>query len=258
MRMVEVKQVSKSFGARSTLVRALNNLSFKIERGEFVGIMGPSGAGKTTLLNIVSTIDHPTTGQVFLAGQEITHLPESELATFRRDQIGFIFQDFNLLTSLTVRENIIFPLTLTKLPTEEIEARLQHFSQQLEITPLLARYPNELSIGQKQRVSAARALMAKPQILFADEPTGSLDSKSATELLQYLATINLEDETTIMMVTHDAFTASYCNRILFIKDGAFFSEVVRSGTRQKFFNQIIDMQAAIGGGVVQRDSENRL
>ncbi len=258
MRIVEVKQVSKNFGARATLVRALNNLSFKIDRGEFVGIMGPSGAGKTTLLNIVSTIDQPTTGQVFLAGQEITHLPESELANFRRDQIGFIFQDFNLLTSLTVRENIIFPLTLTKIPTDEIELRLTHFSQQLELTQLLDRYPSELSIGQKQRVSAARALMAKPQILFADEPTGSLDSKSATELLQYLATINLEDETTIMMVTHDAFTASYCNRILFIKDGAFFSEVVRSGTRQKFFNQIIDMQAAIGGGVVQHDSQNRL
>lgn len=254
MRMVEVKQVSKNFGARATLVRALNNLSFKIDRGEFVGIMGPSGAGKTTLLNIVSTIDQPTTGQVFLAGQEITHLSESELASFRRDQIGFIFQDFNLLTALTVRENIIFPLTLTKLPASEIEARLAYFSDQLALTTLLNRYPNELSIGQKQRVSAARALMTKPQVLFADEPTGSLDSKSATELLQYLATINLEDETTIMMVTHDAFTASYCNRILFIKDGAFFSEVVRSGTRQKFFNQIIDMQAAIGGGVMQRDS----
>lgn len=257
MRMVEVRQVSKNFGARSTLVRALNNLSFRIDSGEFVGIMGPSGAGKTTLLNVISTIDRPTTGQVFLAGQEITHLPESDLAEFRRDQIGFIFQDFNLLTALTVRENIIFPLTLSKLPTTEIETRLAHFSQQLGLTGLLERYPNELSIGQKQRVSAARALMSQPKILFADEPTGSLDSKAATELLQYLATINLQDETTIMMVTHDAFTASYCNRIIFIKDGAFFSEVVRSGSRQHFFNQIIDMQAAIGGGVMQFDSQNR-
>lgn len=257
MRMVEVQQVFKTFGARSTLVRALNNLSFKIERGEFVGIMGPSGAGKTTLLNIVSTIDKPMTGRVYLAGQEITQLSEAELTILRRDQIGFIFQDFNLLSALTVRENIIFPLTLTGISTAEIQKRLAHFSQQLELGDLLERYPDELSIGQKQRVSAARALMSKPKILFADEPTGSLDSKSATELLQYLATINLDDETTIMMVTHDAFTASYCNRILFIKDGAFYSEVVRSGSRQHFFNQIIDMQAAIGGGV-RRDRTNRI
>lgn len=256
MHMVEVQQVSKTFGTRSTLVRALNNLSFRIDRGEFVGIMGPSGAGKTTLLNIVSTIDKPSTGRVYLAGEEITHLPESDLTTLRRDQIGFIFQDLNLLSALTVRENIVFPLTLTAVPGQEIQKRLAHFSQQLELGHLLDRYPDELSIGQKQRVSAARALMTKPQILFADEPTGSLDSKSATELLQYLATINLDDETTIMMVTHDAFTASYCNRIIFIKDGAFYSEVVRSGSRQHFFDQIIDMQAAIGGGV-RRDRTNR-
>ncbi|MCH4056663.1 ABC transporter ATP-binding protein [Lapidilactobacillus gannanensis] len=256
MRMVEVKQVSKSFGARNNLVRALNNISFTIDRGEFVGVMGPSGAGKTTLLNIMSTIDHPSVGRVYLAGQEITALPERDLATFRRENIGFIFQDFNLLPALSVSENLIMVLSMLKIPREEVQKRLAYYSEHLNLKQLLNRYPNELSIGQKQRVAAARALMTQPKILFADEPTGSLDSKSATELLQYLATINLENETTIMMVTHDAFTASYCNRIVFIKDGAFYSEVVRSGSRQQFFNQIIDMQAAIGGGKIS-DFRNR-
>jgi putative ABC transport system ATP-binding protein len=254
--MVEVKQVSKSFGARNNLVRALNNISFTIDRGEFVGVMGPSGAGKTTLLNIMSTIDHPSVGRVYLAGQEITALPERDLATFRRENIGFIFQDFNLLPALSVSENLIMVLSMLKIPREEVQKRLAYYSEHLNLKQLLNRYPNELSIGQKQRVAAARALMTQPKILFADEPTGSLDSKSATELLQYLATINLENETTIMMVTHDAFTASYCNRIVFIKDGAFYSEVVRSGSRQQFFNQIIDMQAAIGGGKIS-DFRNR-
>ena len=256
MRMVEVKQVSKSFGARNNLVRALNNISFTIDRGEFVGVMGPSGAGKTTLLNMMSTIDHPSVGRVYLAGQEITALPERDLATFRRENIGFIFQDFNLLPALSVSENLIMVLSMLKIPREEVQKRLAYYSEHLNLKQLLNRYPNELSIGQKQRVAAARALMTQPKILFADEPTGSLDSKSATELLQYLATINLENETTIMMVTHDAFTASYCNRIVFIKDGAFYSEVVRSGSRQQFFNQIIDMQAAIGGGKIS-DFRNR-
>lgn len=256
MRMVEVKQVSKSFGARNNLVRALNNISFTIDRGEFVGVMGPSGAGKTTLLNIMSTIDRPSVGRVYVAGQEITALPERDLATFRRENIGFIFQDFNLLPALSVSENLIMVLSMLKIPRPEVQKRLAYYSEHLNLSKLLSRYPNELSIGQKQRVAAARALMTQPKILFADEPTGSLDSKSATELLQYLATINLENETTIMMVTHDAFTASYCNRIVFIKDGAFYSEVVRSGSRQQFFNQIIDMQAAIGGGKIS-DFRNR-
>ncbi|WP_225419644.1 ABC transporter ATP-binding protein [Lapidilactobacillus wuchangensis] len=256
MRMVEVKQVSKSFGARNNLVRALNNISFTIDRGEFVGVMGPSGAGKTTLLNIMSTIDRPSVGRVYVAGQEITALPERDLATFRRENIGFIFQDFNLLPALSVSENLVMVLSMLKIPRDEVQKRLAYYSEHLNLNKLLTRYPNELSIGQKQRVAAARALMTQPKILFADEPTGSLDSKSATELLQYLATINLENETTIMMVTHDAFTASYCNRIVFIKDGAFYSEVVRAGSRQQFFNQIIDMQAAIGGGKIS-DFRNR-
>ncbi|WP_309297196.1 ABC transporter ATP-binding protein [Lapidilactobacillus luobeiensis] len=257
MRMAEVKQVSKNFGARQNLVRALNNISFKIERGEFVGVMGPSGAGKTTLLNVMSTIDQPTMGRVYLAGQEITTLPERDLAEFRRNNIGFIFQDFNLLPALSVRENLVMILSMLRLPADQVEQRLAYFSERLNLAELMSRYPNELSMGQKQRVAAARALMTRPQIVFADEPTGSLDSKSATELLQYLATINLEDETTIMMVTHDAFTASYCNRIIFIKDGALYSEVVRSGSRRQFFHQIIDMQAAIGGGNLS-DFKNRL
>lgn len=257
-KMVVVKHVSKNFGARANLVRALNNISFTIERGEFVGVMGPSGAGKTTLLNVMSTIDKPTTGHIYVDNQEITILPESELATFRREKIGFIFQDFNLLPALSVYENLILILSLSGFSQAQVQKKVHHFAEQLDISPLLARYPDELSMGQRQRVAAVRALITEPKILFADEPTGSLDSKAATELLQYLAQINLEDETTIMMVTHDAFTASYCNRIVFIKDGAFYSEVVRSGTRRQFFNQIIAMQAAIGGGGKVHASQNRL
>ncbi len=247
-KIIDVKHLTKTYGTRFNQTKVLDNLSFTVDQGEFVGIMGPSGAGKTTLMNILSSISLPTMGSVYIAGKDITKMKENELSDFRRQKIGFIFQDFNLLETLTTKDNILLPLAIDRLPVAEMERRVKHVAQLLGIAYLLERYPDELSIGQKQRVAAARAMVAQPQVIFADEPTGSLDSKSAAELLRYLSELNLHQETTILMVTHDPFTASYCNRILFIKDGVFFSEVVRRGSRKEFFNQVIDMQATIGGG----------
>lgn len=248
MKMIDVHYLSKSYGSRFNRTKVLDNLSFSVEQGEFVGIMGPSGAGKTTLMNLLSTISLPTLGSIRIGNQEITKLTERQRSEFRRQEIGFIFQEFNLLDTLNVQDNILLPLAIDRLAVDEIDRRVNEISELLAIQPLLSRYPHELSIGQRQRVTAARAIIKQPSVLFADEPTGSLDSKAATELLNHLAEINQVKNTTILMVTHDPFTASYCNRILFIKDGVFFSEVVRRGSRKDFFDQVIDMQATIGGG----------
>jgi putative ABC transport system ATP-binding protein len=247
-KIIDVKHLTKTYGTRFNQTKVLDNLSFSVDQGEFVGIMGPSGAGKTTLMNILSSISLPTMGSVYIDGKDITRMKENELSDFRRQKIGFIFQDCNLLDTLTSKDNILLPLAIDKLSITEMEQRVQAVADLLGISYLLNRYPDELSIGQKQRVAAARAIVAQPSVIFADEPTGSLDSKSATELLRYLSEVNLHNDTTILMVTHDPFTASYCNRILFIKDGVFFAEVVRRGTRKEFFEQVIDMQATIGGG----------
>ncbi|ERL66153.1 ABC transporter ATP-binding protein [Schleiferilactobacillus shenzhenensis] len=248
MALVTVQGLTKIFGHRLHPVRALNGLTFSVEKGEFVGIMGPSGAGKTTLLSIISTIDVPTNGTVTVAGTEVTHLRGDKLARFRRANLGYVFQDFNLLTGMTVRENILLPLTIGKHAVANAQERLNAVLSVTGLTNLAQRYPEELSIGQQQRVAVARALITEPALVFADEPTGALDSKAATELLRYLTTINQEWHTTIMMATHDAFTASYCSRVIFIKDGMLFAEIRRSGERQAFFDAIIDMQATIGGG----------
>ena len=247
-KIINVQHLSKSYGTRNNKVTVLNDLNFTVEKGEFVGIMGPSGAGKTTLMNILSTILLPTMGSVKIAGADITQMRESRLTDFRREKLGFIFQDFNLIDSLTVKDNIILPLTVSKLSNNEIEERMLRLAGILRIEQILARYPEEISVGQQQRTAAARALISKPLVLFADEPTGSLDSKSATEFLNYLDDVNLHEETTILMVTHDPYTASYCNRVLFIKDGRFFAEIVRRSSRKDFFEKVIDMQATIGGG----------
>jgi putative ABC transport system ATP-binding protein len=247
-KMIDVQHLSKSFGTRNNKVTVLNDLNFSVEKGEFIGIMGPSGAGKTTLMNILSTILLPTMGSVKIDGADITQMREARLTDFRRENLGFIFQDFNLIDSLTVKDNIILPLTVSKLSNEEIEERVLRLTKILKIEHILARYPEEISIGQQQRTAAARALISRPLVLFADEPTGSLDSKSASEFLNYLDEVNLHEETTILMVTHDPYTASYCNRVLFIKDGRFFSEIVRRSSRKVFFEKVIDMQATIGGG----------
>lgn len=246
--MMNVRYLSKSYGTRFNRTKVLDNLSFSVEKGEFVGIMGPSGAGKTTLMNLLATIDAPTLGSITIAGQETTKMTDKERSDFRRKQISFIFQDYNLLDTLSVKDNILLPLAIDRTPVKEMNQRLEEISHLLGLAHLLARYPNELSNGQKQRVTAARAIIKRPNVVFADEPTGALDSKAATELLRYLTEVNHQEDTTILMVTHDPFTASYCNRILFIKDGVFFSEVVKRGSRKEFFDQVIDMQATIGGG----------
>jgi putative ABC transport system ATP-binding protein len=248
MALVVVQGLTKVFGHRLHPVRALNGLTFMVEKGEFVGIMGPSGAGKTTLLSIISTIDTPTNGTVRVADTDVTRLRGGRLAQFRREQLGFVFQDFNLLPGLTVRENILMPLTINARRVSDAQERLTEVLTVTGLASLKDRYPRELSVGQQQRVAVARALITKPALVCADEPTGSLDSKAATELLRYLTDINRAWHTTIMMATHDAFTASYCSRVIFIKDGSLFAEIRRSGERQAFFDAIIDMQATIGGG----------
>lgn len=247
-RMIEVKHLSKIYGNKLAPVKVLDNLSFTVDEGEFVGIMGPSGAGKTTLMNILSTISLPTMGSVTIEGKEITKMKSSQLSDFRRKQLGFIFQEFNLVDTSNAKDNILLPLAVERIPKEEMERRVLHVAQLLDIEEIMKRYPDELSVGQRQRIAAARALVVHPKVIFADEPTGSLDSKSATELLNYLTLMNQKEKATVLMVTHDPYTASYCNRILFIKDGVIFSEVVRRGSRSEFFEKVIDMQATIGGG----------
>lgn len=247
-KIIEVKHLSKSYGSSKSPVKVLDNVSFSVEEGEFIGIMGPSGAGKTTLMNILSTINLPTMGSVLIQGNELTKMKKHELSDFRRKKIGFIFQSFNLIDTLNGKDNILLPLAVENIPKSEMEHRVLQVAQLLGIEELLKRYPDEMSVGQRQRMAAARALVVRPEVIFADEPTGALDSKSATELLNYLKTINEVEKTTILLVTHDPYTASYCNRILFIKDGVIFSEVIRRGTRKEFFEKVIDMQATIGGG----------
>lgn len=247
-KIIEVKHLSKSYGSSKSPVKVLDNVSFSVEEGEFIGIMGPSGAGKTTLMNILSTINLPTMGSVLIKGNEITKMKKHELSDFRRRKIGFIFQTFNLIDTLNGKDNILLPLAVENMVKDEMERRVLHVAQLLGIEELLKRYPDEMSVGQRQRIAAARALVVEPEVIFADEPTGSLDSKSATELLNYLKTVNEVEKATILLVTHDPYTASYCNRILFIKDGVIFSEVIRRGTRKEFFEKVIDMQATIGGG----------
>lgn len=242
------KNLKKVYGSRGNAYTALDNINLEIKEGEFVGIMGPSGAGKTTLLNIISTIDKPTSGIVTVDNDDITKMNEDKLSSFRRDKLGFIFQDFNLLDTLTLKENIVLPLALAKVSLKEIEKKLSQVADNLGISEILNKYPYEVSGGQKQRAAAARAIITTPKLILADEPTGALDSKSSTELLQALSDLNENNKATIMMVTHDSFAASYCKRILFIKDGVLYTELVKGGnTRKEFFKKILDVLAAMGG-----------
>lgn len=247
-KIIEVNHLSKSYGYWGARTKVLDNLSFSVEEGEFVGIMGPSGAGKTTLLNILSLITLPTQGTVRMYGKDLTQMNNNDLTDFRRENLGFIFQEFRLIDTLNVKDNILLPIAIQKLPYEEMAKRLKQVAAILGLADLLERFPAELSVGQKQRTAAARALIVHPKLILADEPTGSLDSKSASEFLHYLYDLNREEEMSILMVTHDPYTASYCNRVLFIKDGVIFSEIVKKGSRKEFFNKVIDMQATIGGG----------
>lgn len=240
--VVEVNNVKKVYGKfKEERTVALKDISFEMSRGEFVGIMGASGSGKSTLLNILSTLDRPTSGEVKVDGSDITQLKGNELADFRAKSVGFIFQDFNLLENLTVEENIALPLSLQNVGAKEIEVMVKMIAKKLSIDHLLLKFPNEISGGQKQRVAAARALVGKPAILFGDEPTGALDSNSSRELLNTMANLNYRDQISILLVTHDPFSASYCQRLLFIKDGVIFKQLKRNQqNRVAFYHQILD------------------
>lgn len=247
--ILRAKKVQKVYGTKENQYKALDNIDFEIKEGEFIGIMGPSGAGKSTLLNILSTIDTPTSGEVIIAGQNIVTMKEEQLSDFRRNNLGFVFQDYNLLDTLTVRENILLPLALSKMPAEEIENRVKEIAVTFGIEGILNKYPYHISGGQKQRTAASRAMVTKPSLILADEPTGALDSKSAVDLLESLTALNEQNHSTIMMVTHDAFAASFCKRILFIKDGGIYAEIQKmQNSRQEFFQKILDVLASLGGG----------
>lgn len=246
--VLEVAHLEKVYGALGNVTRALNDVSFTVNRGEFVGIMGASGSGKSTLLNCVSTIDSATSGTIRINGQDVTRMKQAKLTQFRREELGFIFQDSNLLDTLTARENIALPLTITRTNSAEISTRVQDVAARLSISQVLDKYPYQMSGGQQQRVAAARALVTDPTMIMADEPTGALDSKSARLLLESLEALNRRLRATVLMVTHDSFAASYTSRVLFIRDGKIFTELRRGDTdRREFFDRIMEVVAMMGG-----------
>lgn len=245
-KILSLENIEKYYGNKNNLTKAIDNISFDVYEGEFVGIMGASGSGKTTLLNCISTIDKVTSGHILLNDIDITKLKGSNLNKFRRDDLGFIFQDFNLLDTLTAYENIALALTIKR--DKNIDKKIEIISKKLGISDVINKYPYQLSGGQKQRVACCRALITNPKLVLADEPTGALDSKSSRLLLEKINELNADLKTTILMVTHDAFTASYCSRILFIKDGKIFNELIRGDdSRREFFDKIIDVVTVLGG-----------
>ena len=247
-KVLEVKNIEKYYGNKSNLTKAIDNISFDVEEGEFVGIMGASGSGKTTLLNCISTIDRVTAGKIIINGEDITTLRGNNLNKFRREELGFIFQDFNLLDTLTCYENIALALTIQRINPKEIDKRVQKIAEKLEIKDILKKYPYQISGGQKEGVASSSAIITTPKLVLADEPTGALDSKSARQLLETFETLNNNLNATILMVTHDAFTASYAKRILFIKDGKIFNELIKGNdSRKQFFEKIIEVQTLLGG-----------
>lgn len=249
--ILQATNIRKTYGTRLNKQEVLKGIDLSVEEGEFVGIMGASGAGKTTLLNVLATIDRPTDGTVVINGQTTSQMKERELSNFRRTELGFIFQDYNLLDTLTVKENILLPVSLGGLSKKEAEARYQQVANALGIDDLGHKYPHQISGGQKQRTAASRALIHEPSMIFADEPTGALDSKSAAALLATLERINRESNVTIMMVTHDPMASSYCNRVVFLRDGQLYTELYKGEqTRQQFFQEILNVQAMLGGGTV--------
>lgn len=252
--ILQVSDIEKYYGNKGNLTKAVDHVSFNVDKGEFIGIMGPSGSGKTTLLNCIATIDTVTSGHILINQQDITKLKKNALSQFRREELGFIFQDFNLLDTLTAYENIALALTIQKVKPSLMKKQIIEAAQKLDIADILQKYPYQMSGGQKQRVAAARALITNPSLILADEPTGALDSKSSRALLECMERLNNEYHATILLVTHDAFTASYAQRILFIKDGRIFNELIRGNdTRKAFFNKIIEVETLLGG-----DSSNVL
>ena len=249
--ILRVESLKKHYGKEPNITKALNGISFQVVKGEFLGIMGSSGSGKTTLLNCLATIIKPTDGSIQMQEKDLSQLKGSQLADYRGKEIGYLFQNFELLDNLTAKENILLPLSLHKVDANESKVRLELLSQYLDISELLDKFPSQLSGGQRQRVAAARALILDPKIVFADEPTGALDSKNATILMQKLSEMNQVEETTILMVTHDSVAASYCNRILFIQDGKLFHEIRRDYPRESqedFYHRILKVMSALAGG----------
>ena len=246
--ILRLEHIQKFYGNQGNLTKAINDISFSVNNGEFVGIMGASGSGKTTLLNCISTIDTVSAGHIYLDGTDVTEIKERDLARFRRENLGFVFQDFNLLDTLTISENIALALTINKVPVNQIEDKVQEMAGNLNITDILDKYPYQVSGGQKQRCACARAIINKPKLILADEPTGALDSHSAQMLLGTMQSINEQLGATILMVTHDAFSASYANRILFLRDGVIFTEILKGGDLRKvFFEKILDVLTMLGG-----------
>ena len=246
--VLKISNVEKYYGNKGNLTKAVDNISFNVKEGEFVGIMGASGSGKTTLLNCIATIDKVTAGHIIIDNVDITTLKGNSLNKFRREDLGFIFQVFNLLDTLTAYENIALALTIQKVKPDKIQKLVKEVAKSLNITRILNKYPYQMSGGEKQRVASARAIITNPKLILADEPTGALDSKSARGLLENFESLNKQLNATILMVTHDAFTASYCHRILFIKDGKIFNELVRGNdSRKEFFDKIIDVVTLLGG-----------
>ncbi len=249
MYILKAQNISKVYGSkkRSKQYMALKNISFDIKAGEFIGVMGASGSGKTTLLNILGSIDKPTTGKFFINGEDITTIGKKKLAKHRVKNIGFIFQDYNLLETMTLRENIVLVLALSGYPAHTMEEKLIKIADDLGITHVLEKYPYEVSGGEQQRAAACRALIMNPKIILADEPTGNLDSKSAKSLLELLEFINGKYKATILMVTHDVYAASYCRRIMFIRDGQIYNQLYAGENRKEFFDSIIDVMSVLGG-----------
>lgn len=246
--ILEVENIQKYYGNKVNITKAIDDISFQVREGEFVGIMGPSGSGKTTLLNCISTIDTVTTGHIRINDKDITTLHGGKLSDFRREKLGFIFQQFNLLDTLTAYENIALALSILNVSARKIDEKIQKTAKLLNIEEILHKYPYEMSGGQQQRVAAARAIVTKPALILADEPTGALDSRSARMLLTQLEELNQSQQATILMVTHDALSASYCNRILFIKDGRLFQQLVKgSSNRKEFYAQILNVVSLLGG-----------
>jgi len=246
--VLKLEHIQKYYGNGENVTKAIQDISFSVQEGGFVGIMGASGSGKTTLLNCISTIDTVSAGHIYLDGTDVTEINEKQIARFRRENLGFVFQDFNLLDTLTISENIALALTINKVPAGEIDGRVREIAEKLNITDILDKYPYQVSGGQKQRCACARAIINNPKLLLADEPTGALDSHSAQMLLSTIQSINEQLGATILMVTHDAFSASYANRILFLRDGTIFTEIRKGNdSRRTFFNKILDVLTMMGG-----------
>lgn len=248
--MLRVENVEKYYGNKNNVTKALDRISFQVDKGEFMAIMGASGSGKTTLLNCISTVDEVSAGSILLGGKDITEIKEKELAKFRRENLGFVFQDYNLLDTLTIEENIGLSLTINHEKPKNVQSKVQKVAQLLEIEDILSKFPYQVSGGQKQRAACCRAIVNNQNIILADEPTGALDSKAAKNLLEVFKLINEDIDATILMVTHDAYSASYASRILFLKDGKIFNELLKGDkSRAQFYSEVLDVLALLGGDI---------